>query len=578
MLKRLTSNSNFIPLAVVVLFGLLASKGLFGSGYFNMHDDLQIMRQLEMEKCFLTLQIPCRWVPDMGYGFGFPLFNFYPPLPYLIGEVIRIFGVSFVDTIKLVFALAFIASGVTMYFLAKEFWGKLGGIISSAFYIWAPYHSVDVYARGAMNESWGIVFFPQILLMSYLLITKEKNKIWNLILLALGWVGLLLSHNLMAMIFAPVFGFWCIIWVLKNRDFLKLIHLAISGAISLGLVAFFTIPVLVEQKFVNTSSLIVGYYDFSAHFATLRQLLFSRFWGYGPSVWGAHDGMSFQIGWLHWAISIAVTLIIAFTILKKAIKNKKLLKIENWMIVVIYFFVIGWFAVFMVHNKSTPIWINFQTLHYVQFPWRFLTVVILSFSFMAGAIVKFIPKKFVIYFSGILVACMVLYSWNYFMPQFGHLGELTDSQKLKGVAWELQQGAGIYDYLPNTVKTAPIAPMKNFVEVLGGNSKITNINRGTNNNSFNIKVENGTEVRLGLFQFPDWKVFVDKKEVATYVPENEQLGRIHFLIPAGQHSVNVRLQNTPVRTIGNVISIVSWVGLVGYLMLQFKRNEGRKRS
>src|SRR3989304_7893353 len=99
LLKRFLRAEHAIPILVVIAFALLASKGLIGKGYFNMHDDLQIMRQLEMEKCFLDRQIPCRWVPDMGYGFGYPLFNFYPPLPYLVGQGIRLLGYSFIDTI-----------------------------------------------------------------------------------------------------------------------------------------------------------------------------------------------------------------------------------------------------------------------------------------------------------------------------------------------------------------------------------------------------------------------------------------------------------------------------------------------
>src|SRR6266852_9338680 len=98
----------YLPLLVVIIFGLIAAKGLIGSGYFNMHDDLQMMRQLEMEKCFLSLHIPCRGVPDKGYGFGFPLFNFYPPLPYLFGEIFRVFGVAVVVTVKLTFIFAFL--------------------------------------------------------------------------------------------------------------------------------------------------------------------------------------------------------------------------------------------------------------------------------------------------------------------------------------------------------------------------------------------------------------------------------------------------------------------------------------
>src|SRR3990167_9408338 len=120
ILEKIRKSSYFKPLLIVILVGLLAGKGLYGTGYFNMHDDLQMMRQLEMEKCFWDLQIPCRWVPDMGYGFGFPLFNFYPPLPYLVGEILRIFGLTFVSTAKYLFVLAVVLSGMSMYVLAAE--------------------------------------------------------------------------------------------------------------------------------------------------------------------------------------------------------------------------------------------------------------------------------------------------------------------------------------------------------------------------------------------------------------------------------------------------------------------------
>ena len=559
-LHKLTLKKSFWPLVIVVAFALLAGKGLIGSGCFIMHDDLQMMRQLEMEKCFLTLQISCRWVPDMGYGFGFPLFNFYPPLPYLFGEIFRIFGIPFVDTVKLTFITAFIASGVSMYFLAKEFFGKWGGVISSVFYVWAPYHSVDIYVRGAMNEAWALIWFPVVLLMGYKLVTEKKNLSKWVIGLALGWVGLLLSHNLMAMIFAPVFSGWLLIWLFRTKDWKRVFHVGIAGILSLGLVAFFTLPVTFEQGLVHTETLVQGYYDYSAHFATIRQLLFSRFWGYGPSVWEANDGMSFQVGYVHWIVASLITGVVIFLILK----NRKKVKFEL-ALPILFFFAVGWFAIFMIHSRSTPIWMHIQTLRYVQFPWRFLTLVIFSFSFMAGGLVMILPKKFNwIIFS--VVSLLIIFNWNYFVVEFGHLGALTDEQKFTKAAWDLQQTAGIYDYLPNTAKTAPKAPMKNFVEILGGEAKVTNVKLGTNVNSFDINVTGGAKIRLGLFEFPSWKVFVDGKETTSFVSDTEDWGRIYFLAPVGQHHVDVKLYNTPIRTIGNTMSLISWVGLGVYLI------------
>ncbi len=66
---------------------------LFLPGYFSHHDDLQVMRIFEMRQCFIDFQIPCRWVPDMGYGNGFPLFNYYGVFPYYLGAILSfIFG------------------------------------------------------------------------------------------------------------------------------------------------------------------------------------------------------------------------------------------------------------------------------------------------------------------------------------------------------------------------------------------------------------------------------------------------------------------------------------------------------
>jgi hypothetical protein len=58
---------------VVVLFllGLSVSWPLFRSGYFSHQDDLQIIRLVEMRKCFSDFQIPCRWVPIWVGGMGF---------------------------------------------------------------------------------------------------------------------------------------------------------------------------------------------------------------------------------------------------------------------------------------------------------------------------------------------------------------------------------------------------------------------------------------------------------------------------------------------------------------------------
>ena len=133
---------------------------LFNTNYWNMHDDMQILRQLELEKCLDAGQFPCRWSPDPGYQFGYPLLNFYPPLPYLFGQIFRSAGFSFVMSIKMVAVLQFVFSYSAMYALGLFLGGGLTGLLAAVFYTYLPYHAVNVYIRGAMNEAWAGVFFP----------------------------------------------------------------------------------------------------------------------------------------------------------------------------------------------------------------------------------------------------------------------------------------------------------------------------------------------------------------------------------------------------------------------------------
>jgi hypothetical protein len=545
---------------LVVLLALWAGWHLLRPGYFKMHDDLQMMRQLAMENCFYDGQIPCRWTQHMGYGFGFPLFNYYPPLPYLIGQIFRIVGFSFVTTVKLTFLFSLIVSGITMYILAKELWGRLGGLISSAFYIWAPYHSVDIYVRGAMNESWALAWFPLLLLSSLKLIQKARFR-W-MIVLALSWFALLTTHNLMVMIFVPFFAVWVLFWLWREKSWLTIPLLIISGIWGFGLAAFFTIPVLLEKNLVQIEGLVSGYNEYIAHFASINQLLFSRFWGYGPSVWETEgDKMSFQVGHLHWIFSFVIVGLLAV----KTAKKRKIFQQIGFMCLLLA--ASGWFATFMVHQKSIFIWQALPLLAFLQFPWRFLTLSILAFSLLVGSLIPILNikgnKLYLLVF--ILLAAVIFLNKDYFQPE--EMFPLTDKEKFSGTLWEVQQTAGIYDYLPRTAKTAPKDAQKAIAKIVQGVGEISEGWQNSNSARFRADIKtNEAIIEIGILEFPNWRVFVDGKQKETFVGEDEW-GRIHIKLTEGRHKVFVKLFDTPPRILGNIISFFSWAALFFFLFV-----------
>lgn len=89
--------------------------------------------------------------------------------------------------------------------------------------------------------------------------------------------------------------------------------------------------------------------------------------------------------------------------------------------------------------------------------------------------------------------------------------------------------------------------------------------QGTNWATFIANIESDeASVRIGIFKFPGWTVNVDGEEKEILVPEDERWGRMHVILEKGMHEVSVRLYNTPVRTTGNIISFVTWAGLLTY--------------
>ena len=476
---------------LLILFLLIfpAFALLFQKGYFTMHDDLQSMRQLEMDKCFRDLQIPCRWVPDLGYGYGYPLFNYYPPFPYLLGQFYRTFGFSYIDIVKLIGITGFIATAAFMYLLSREFWGRSGGLISSAFYTYAPYHSVDFWVRGAMNEFWAMCFYPFIFWSTYKLIQTNQKKYISLVSISVSL--LMLSHNPMLMIFAPVYLAWIFFWLLKFRSIRSIRNLALSAFWALGLAAFFTLPIIFETKYASVWTLTSGYFNYLAHFVPLSRMFWWVKWGYGASGLGQTDFLSFHIGYLHW---ITPTFLLISLIFSKKLRGHK------FLIILLTLFILA--ALFMMHQKSTFIWQHFKPLGFLQFPWRFLTIAVFSASLLSGAIVKVLNKKI---FSSFLLTLLILINGNYFKPRLW-LSDMTDAQKFSGRSWQLLVTSGIFDYLPIYAPFPPADAAGADINITQGNGTYIRIAKTSNLKKYSVNITSKTAVaELQTYYFPGWK-------------------------------------------------------------------------
>lgn len=538
-------------LLIIVILGVVlpASYYLLGTGYFNMHDDLQVMRIYEMERCFADGQIPCRWSPDMGWGYGQAMFNFYSAFPYYLGALIRITTpLSIIGTVKLLFFISIFASALGMYLLSSEFWGRWGGILAAVFYTYAPYHAVDVFVRGALAESFSLALLPFLWLTIYKLIKSPSLK--KTLITSLFLAFLLTTHNISTLMYAPPTALWALYWLIREKKILSYYRLGLSGILGLGLSSFFLLPALAEQRLIQIENLVRDYSNYRAHFVTLRQLFISRFWGDGPSIFGPVDGMSFQIGWPHWWM-LAPLIIGGILWLGKKEKRQNLITLSGLIALFL-------FSSFLAHPRSILIWERIPIMSFVQFPWRFLGLSIFFISFAAGAFAKvnlFGKKLLYVFF---FISAIAL-NFTYFKPL--HFSRLVDdASKLSGEAFDLQRRAAIVDYLPKTASMAPKGPAYDAPKFLSGAGEISGYEVASNRFSFEVKVYESSEIEIPVIYFPGWILIIDSNEVLPRI--HGDFGAISTSVLPGNHIIRGRFTNTPIRALANTISIISFATLL----------------
>lgn len=528
---------------------------LFVSPLFTHHDDVQIIRLFEMDKCIKDGQIPCRWVPDLGGLYGYPLFNYYAPLPYYFGEIFNWLTNNLITSVKIMFISAFVGSFVFMYLLARKFFGQLGASLAAIFYAFAPYHAVDFYVRGAMGEMWGLMFFPA--LFWALVRLSEQTNIINVLLSGILIATLITAHNLSAAIFLPIGFLFVIVLYIRKRNRRFLLGSFFSLTLGILLSAFYLIPMVFEKNLVHVETTTIGYFSYTEHFKGLRKLILDRSWGYGGSVrevpGGEKDTLPYQIGWVH-----LFGLLLSLYVVRRIWKN------DPWIAKLIVFSLsIILLSIFLINPRSEFVWKMIEPMKYLQFPWRFLMIIIFFISFISGSIFLLIKDTGAKRWWIGLVVAVVAANFFYFRPE--KFINISQDELLRGSSWERQIKRSIFDYLPKSAKEPPAELASSRYQILTGDSRVYDFAQGTNWIKFKTETNSHTIIRLSQYYFPQWKITVDGKEI-VFDYENNNLGLMTIILGKGNHDIQARLYNTTIRTVANFITVVGF-GLTAILFL-----------
>ncbi len=385
---------------LIALFLLVpASWALFVPGFYGASDDIHIAWLYELHKVILMGKIPPRFVPDLSFAFGYPLFNFVFPMPFYVAEVFHLLGLGLVDSIKGLFFISIPLSFLFMFLLLRQFISRPLSLAGAFLYIYAPYRAVDIYVRGAIGEIVSFIFLPLIIL-SIVKITTAKNLRWVGIG-AIATASLVLSHNITAYMFLPAALLLILLqffFTSQKKAFAEKSFLMIFMGFLISI--YFWLPAIVESGLMKYDTV----FNFVDHFPGVLQLV-TPYWGYGASVPGPGDGISFFLGTANILVAI-LGLIITISSWSRIQKDKKPILI--WAVISIAV------SLFLMNYRSIFLWNRIPLLPYFQFPWRFLIMTTFAIPLLIIVFEKFQYKLLIA--TGIIILTIVTSSTD-FRPQ-----------------------------------------------------------------------------------------------------------------------------------------------------------------
>lgn len=536
--------------AAVFILSVWSIRPLTLRGFFPMHDDTQVGRVVAMGRALQNGQFPVRWVADLGYGYGYPLFNFYAPLPYYVGGALYATGMTDALTAtKFMFAAGILLSGLTMFWLVSRYLGTVAGVVAGVMYVYAPYHAVQIYVRGAVGEFWAAAFFPLFLFGIFWIFGSGGRK--EAVLGITGLAGTILSHTLfgyasVVLTMAGCAGY-LFFRLLRERSIteeVKRIAALFSGG--LGLSAFFWLPAFAEMSATSVAGQIGKSADYLDHFVCLGQL-WSSPWGFGGSEKGCMDGFSFKLGKEYIVLSAAALALCP-------VRPELTEKVRTFLRVILIWTAL---SLFLVLSWSVLLWKLIPFFAYMQYPWRFLSPASLGLSVLSAAVLRWIPGHGVrIALGGAIIAGVLVFSVRLFIPQYPYTEPLSTYTSAGELRFRVSKISD--EYLPpGFIKPKSVNDLpSSLVSAAGVTARVLE-DTGTRAR-IAVQAETPAGVVINRTYFPGWRYEVNGTSVTPAVVH--ALPRIS--VPQGTSIVSMQFTDTPVRTIGNLLSVLTVVMIV----------------
>jgi hypothetical protein len=348
-----------------------------------------------------------------------------------------------------------------------------------------------------------------------------------------------------------------------------------------------------ETKYVGLAANI-GAPGYERHLASALDFVStSSIFRYLPDLGGGVDNPFYPLGMIYALLILGGAVALAWLALRTESESgdgeRVASRERRWHLA--FFLLVTGVSILMMLDWSLPLWRFLQPLlASLQYPWRFLSVTCSGVAMVTGSLFALgqgQPQGVVRwrtwrrYGLGLALLLLVMAHGLADLPR--EMKPLEDHQVTAQRMWEedfaaRQIGATwTAEYVPIWVeadRSVVGLPPPDLVpsetrDLLP--EEIPQVELGRQGlQTWQMKVSSSEPfaLRFHTFYFPGWNVYLDGQETDVY-PSGD-LALLTVDVPQGEYEVLVRFEDTPPRLVGNLVSLFTALGLMGFAVFRWR--------
>jgi 4-amino-4-deoxy-L-arabinose transferase-like glycosyltransferase len=531
----------FIALMALIAVAPMLFRGIPGGNDAIQHYEFaqQVVDAIDSGHAFPS------FAGNSNHGLGDVGMRVYPPLAYyVLAAFYFVFGEWYFASIA-TFYLIFFIGALGVYLWANECFSARSGIAAAAVFTFAPFHLNEIYNNFLYAEFAASAVLPFCFLFAARVC--RTGKLTDTVLLGIACALLIVTHlplTVIASIALSVYAFTLI----QKTNYRTILNLVGAGAVALILSGFYWVRMVTEMNWVKHS----------------QPEYFSRIWSYSENFLFSirtftdfmNDGLSLWFGDLMLFAMLILCLSSIFLVRRSNFTDRTFFAIT----------VLFAFGVVMTTPLSTPIWDNLAVLQKVQFPWRWLSVVTLAGSVIAGHGITSASEylKDTNYKIAPVVAAATLLPFVFLSAFVMRAPEFTSRTEFNERHAELSDGETFRGWWPIWAERQAFGD-KNKAIVNGRSFEVEKWD--PTGRSIRFEAGEPQTVSISTFYYPLWKANISGMPAEL---GQDPDGRIAFQIPPDSARVDLIFSEPKIVVASAIISALGWLAAIALLFWKYR--------